>query len=93
MDSEIEQIETFEDDNEDNIYRLKMYKIYAKNNPGAFIIETTRQTLKQRMGLYQSKYLKYRLYGKLSRKYFNCSDVFDLFNKYGCNNCDIELIS
>ena len=74
------------------VYNLKTYKIYSITNPEDFVIESTRQTLKQRMEMYKSKYLKYRLYGKLSGIYLNSPDVFNLFYKYGCNNCDIELV-
>ena len=71
-------------------YDIKVYKIYSKSNPEDYIIESTRQTLKQRMGMYGGLYLKYSLFGKLGKKYKNKHEVFDLFNEYGFNNCDIE---
>lgn len=68
------------------------YKIYSIENPDDYIIETTKQSMNQRMNMYKRKYFKHLIFGSQSGITKKILVNIQLFYKYGFDNCDIELI-
>ncbi len=65
----------------------KIYKIWSSKGDKIYIGSTIENYLCQRMGKHRASY---KLYNKGKLRYYMSS--FILFNEYGIDNCNIELI-
>ena len=71
-----------------NYSNSKIYKIQCRNKEGEIYIgSTTKQYLSQRMDNHHSAYRFWKKGGKTNK----CKS-FDIFDLYGVENCEIELI-
>lgn len=64
----------------------KIYKVFHQSEPNLIYIGSTTGYLCQRMANHRSHFRYYRLSGKYR------TNVFEIFDKYDCDDCEIELI-
>jgi hypothetical protein len=69
-----------------NYNNTKIYKIWSTRGPKIYIGSTTKDRLCDRMAIHRNDYKRWKL-GKTNK-----ITSFDLFEKYGLENCFIELI-